>query len=223
MATYKNIVLFIPHSSNNLDKSLWRGDIDAALDRWTDWHTDKLFDSDDRRISKVIVPFSRFHCDAERLINDPLESIGQGIAYQNIEGCTRYLSDEDRQNIHNEYYAIHQELKDKAKPGSLIIDCHSFPCDLAPEVDICIGYNEDDSKPSDPVLDMVIDHFTEAGFRVGVNNPYSNSMRVTASIPTFMIEFNKALYLQRDGKTLCSDAYKKNFILKQLYKKLLED
>ena len=63
---------------------------------------------------------------------------------------------------------------------------------------------------------MVIDHFREAGFRVGVNDPYSNSMRVSASIPTLMIEFNKAIYLQADGKTLCSDAYKKNFILKQL-------
>ena len=223
MATYKNIVLFIPHSSNNLDKSLWSGDIDAAVDRWTDWHTDKLFDSDDARISKVVVPFSRFHCDAERLINDPMESIGQGIVYQNIEGCTRELSDAAKQNIYNQYYAIHQELENRAKPGSLIIDCHSFPSDLAPDIDICIGYNEDDSRPSDAVLDMVIDHFKDAGFRVGVNNPYSNSIRVNASIPAFMIEFNKALYLLEDGKTLCSDAYKKNFILKQLYNRLLKD
>ena len=165
MATYKNIVLFIPHSSNNLDKSLWSGDIDAAVDRWTDWHTDKLFDSDDSRISKVVVPFSRFHCDAERLINDPMESIGQGIVYHNIEGCTRELSDATKQNIYNQYYAIHQELENSAKPGSLIIDCHSFPSDLAPDIDICIGYNEDDSRPSDAVLDMVIDYFKEAGFR----------------------------------------------------------
>lgn len=223
MATYKNIVLFIPHSSDKLDKSLWSGNIDSAVDRWTDWHTNKLFDSDDRRISKVVVPFSRFHCDAERLINDPMESIGQGIVYLNIEGCTRELSDAARQIIFNEYHAIHQELEDKAKPGSLIIDCHSFPSYLAPDIDICIGYNEDDSKPSEAVLDMVIDHFREAGFRVGVNDPYSNSMRVSASIPTLMIEFNKAIYLQADGKTLCCDAYKKNFILKQLYQKLLED
>ena len=223
MATYKNIVLFIPHSSNNLDKSLWSGDIDAAVDRWTDWHTDKLFDSDDSRISKVVVPFSRFHCDAERLINDPMESIGQGIVYHNIEGCTRELSDATKQNIYNQYYAIHQELENSAKPGSLIIDCHSFPSDLAPDIDICIGYNEDDSRPSDAVLDMVIDYFKEAGFRVGVNSPYSNSMRVNASIPAFMIEFNKALYLLEDGKTLCSDAYKKNYILKQLYSRLLKD
>lgn len=220
---YKNIVLFIPHSSDFLDKSLWSGDIDAAVDRWTDWHTDKLFDSEDSRISKVVVPFSRFHCDAERLINDPMESMGQGIAYHNIEGCTRELSDAAKQNIYNQYYAIHQELENRAKPGSLIIDCHSFPSDLAPDIDICIGYNEDDSRPSDAVLDMVIDYFKEAGFRVGVNSPYSNSMRVNASIPTFMIEFNKALYLLEDGKTLCSDAYKKNFILKQLYSRLLKD
>ena len=99
MARFDRIVLFIPHSSDRLDKSSWSGDIDAAVNRWTDWHTDKIFYSDDERIKKLIVPFSRFYCDTERLIADPMESIGQGIAYTRIEGCTRELSEQQKEEI----------------------------------------------------------------------------------------------------------------------------
>ena len=64
METFKGLVLFIPHSSDNLDRSEWKGDIDAAVDRWTDWHTDVLFRSDDDRVKSVVFPYSRFYCDA---------------------------------------------------------------------------------------------------------------------------------------------------------------
>lgn len=140
-----------------------------------------------------------------------------------LKGGTRELSDSQINEIHQRYSEVHNELERLAKEGSLIIDCHSFPTDLAPDVDICIGFNEDDSTPPAEVLEIVINHFREAGYRVGVNHPYSNAMRVKASIPTFMIEFNKAIYLQDDGKTLSEDYHKKNSILKQLYVKLLED
>lgn len=221
METFKHIVLFIPHSSDKLDKSLWRGDIDRAVDRWTDWHTDKIFSSEDERVSPIVVPFSRFHCDAERLIEDPMESIGQGMAYRSIEGCTRELSDEAIKGINKEYAAVHEELERLAQHGSLIIDCHSFPCDLAPDIDICIGYNEDDSKPSKEILDVVVNHFRYAGFKVGVNEPYSNSMRVQDIIPTLMIEINKNIYLCEDGKTLKDDWREINRLINEVYLKLL--
>ena len=31
---------------------------------------------------------------------------------------------------------------------TLIVDCHSFPSDIAPDVDVCLGFNEDASRPS---------------------------------------------------------------------------
>ena len=220
--SYKNIVLFIPHSSDKLDKSSWSGNIDRAVDRWTDWHTDKIFNSDKERVKKLVVPFSRFYCDTERLINDPMESIGQGIAYTRIEGCTRELSEQQKEEIHNAYSEIHEQLEDLAESGSLIIDCHSFPGDLAPDTDICVGFNDDDSHPSDEIINIVVEHFKKAGFKVGINNPYSNAMRVKASIPTFMIEFNKNVYLQLDGKTLKGDWKYINTLIKSLYRKLLE-
>ena len=222
MARFDRIVLFIPHSSDRLDKSSWSGDIDAAVNRWTDWHTDKIFDSDDERIKKLIVPFSRFYCDTERLIADPMESIGQGIAYTRIEGCTRELSEQQKEEIHKAYSDIHEQLEALAESGSLIIDCHSFPSDLAPDTDICVGSNDDDSYPSDEIINIVVEHFKTAGFKVGVNDPYSNAMRVKASIPTFMIEFNKASYLASDEKTQGNDIENINEVLNELYRKLLK-
>ncbi len=223
METFKRIVLFIPHSSDNLDRSEWTGDIDAAIDRWTDWHTDKLFRSDDDRVKSVVFPYSRFYCDAERLIDDPMEKVGQGIAYRSIEGCERILTQQQLEDIHAKYNVIHDTLEEAAQPGCLIIDCHSFPADLDDEIDICIGFNEDATRPSDNILNLVAEHFASAGLKVGINTPYSNSMRVEKDIPTLMIEVNKRVYLQEDGKTPNGVFGKINRIISGLYTKLLND
>ena len=223
METFKRIVLFIPHSSDNLDRTQWAGDIDRAIDRWTDWHTDKLFRSDDDRVISVIFPYSRFYCDAERLIDDPMEKVGQGIAYRFIEGCERVLTDDLIADIYSKYDSIHASLEEAAQLGCLIIDCHSFPADLDYGIDICIGFNEDASKPDDDILNLVAEHFTNAGLRVGINAPYSNSMRVQKDIPTLMIEVNKGVYLQNDGKTPSDEFYKIKRLINSLYTRLLID
>ena len=223
METFKRIVLFIPHSSDNLDRTQWAGDIDRAIDRWTDWHTDKLFRSDDDRVTSVISPYSRFYCDAERLIDDPMEKVGQGIAYRFIEGCERVLTDDLIADIYSKYDSIHASLEEAAQLGSLIIDCHSFPSDLDDEIDICIGFNEDATRPSNNILNLVAEHFASAGLKVGMNTPYSNSMRVENDIPTLMIEVNKRVYLQKDGKTPNGEFGKINRIISGLYTKLLND
>ena len=223
MGLYNHIVLFIPHSSDMLDRSEWTGDIDAAVDRWTDWHTDVLFGSEDDRVKSVIFPYSRFYCDAERLIDDPMEKVGQGIAYRTIEGCERILTRQQLEEIHAKYESIHESLEKAAQPGCLIIDCHSFPADLSAETDICIGFNNDETRPDNNVLNLVVEHFASNGYRVGINTPYSNSMRVKADIPTMMIEVNKSVYLLDDGKTPNEDFCRINRIIRDLYSKLLND
>ena len=227
MQTFNRIVLFIPHSSDNLDRTQWTGDIDRAIERWTDWHTDKLFRSDDDRVTSVIFPYSRFYCDAERLIDDPMEKIGQGIAYRFIEGCERVLTDAQIAEIYSKYDSIHASLEDVAKPGSLIIDCHSFPADLAPETDICIGFNEDDTRPQQEIIDMIAGHFREAGHSVEINEPYSNSVCASmdlrkARTKTIMIEINKAVYLDADGITPGKDFDKLKLLIDELYGRLLK-
>ena len=83
MAKIERIVLHIPHASPVLPfgRSGWEGGIEAEIVRWTDWYTDWLFASSSRLdplIVSVAYPFSRFFCDAERLEEDPLETVGEG-------------------------------------------------------------------------------------------------------------------------------------------------
>ena len=81
MENSERIVLHIPHASPvfPFGVSGWEEGIAAEVERWTDWYTDWLFASSSRldgRIVSVHYPFSRFFCDAERLENDTLESVG---------------------------------------------------------------------------------------------------------------------------------------------------
>ena len=60
------------------------------------------------------------------------------------------------------------------------------------------------TKPSQEIIDMVASHFRSAGYTVGINNPYSNSVCASmdpnkARTKTIMIEVNKAVYLQPDA------------------------
>ena len=76
-----------------------------------------------------------------------------------------------------EWYRYRAEILDAASDDiTLIVDCHSFPSDLAPNVDICIGFNEDLSKPSNPIIDMVAETFRDAGYLVALNRPYANAL-----------------------------------------------
>lgn len=226
---FKKILLHIPHSSDRLPENCqWSGDVRKVLDRWTDWHTDTLFTSSREDVQSFVYQWSRLYCDIERLVDDPMEDIGQGIAYRTIDGCSRELSDADLQKVYESYHQARQAFYDIAKdPSTLIIDCHSFPSDLAPEVDICIGFNEDDTKPSQEIIDMVASHFRSAGYSVGINNPYSNSVCASmdpnkARTKTFMIEVNKAVYLQSDGITPGEKFSNLKTSLSELYDILLQ-
>ena len=68
------------------------------------------------------------------------------------------------------------------------------------DVDICIGFNEDKTRPSDEILTLVREHFIERGYRVSFNVPFSNSKTVEtpAMYTSIMIEINKALYMDED-------------------------
>jgi N-formylglutamate amidohydrolase len=225
---YNKIILHIPHSSDRLPEDcVWSGEIRKVLNRWTDWHTDTLFGSESPEVISFVFPWSRLYCDIERLYEDPMERIGQGIAYRSIDGCCRELSEEETRQILQTYAEAREAFYNMAnEPGTLIIDCHSFPADLAPETDICIGFNEDDTRPQQEVIDMIAGHFREAGYSVGINEPYSNSVCASmdpnkARTKTIMIEINKAVYLDADGITPGKDFDKLKSLIDELYGKLL--
>lgn len=224
----ERIILNIPHASSSFmfGKEKWGKGIEEHIKRWTDWHTDKLFAVYARdlvgKVVPVIYPYSRFFCDVERLEDDPLEAIGQGIVYTDFEGTKRDISDEEKARVMRSY-ALHKRMLkwELRSTRDLLIDCHSFPADLS-EVEVCIGFNADWSKPDDGFVKMVADHFENAGYTVGLNNPYSNAISpaVGFEYKSIMIELNKATYM--NGDTLDDDkAEDMQGVIRELYEKIL--
>ena len=215
---YQRIVLNEPHASVEglYDERLSFWNIDAnfvneAVLKWTDWHTDYLFHGYQREdIRTVRFPYSRFIVDAERLWDDPLEKQGQGILYKQFAGYQRNIP-EDEPLLLNLWHQHQQRLRDNLCEEALLLDCHSFPSD-AGEVDICIGYNEDWSKPEASTLDLVMNLFEDNGYTVGINNPYSNSE--TPECPfvyqSLMLEVNKNAYMEEGSLRLKQPVQRKS-------------
>lgn len=198
MSKYNKIVLNIPHSSIlSYDKG-WEGRccMFSVVKKWTDWHTNILFSSNNKNVIPVIYEYSRFYCDVERLIDDPLESNGNGIVYTEYEGFKRNVDDKLRLECMDSYYNYIRKLKREITKDSIVIDCHSFPADLS-DTDICIGFNEDESKPPQKVIDDIAEIFRSKGLKVSFNTPFSNSLTPEKEFDyhSIMIEVNKKLYM----------------------------
>lgn len=231
MKTFTDIILHIPHSSARFeanDLMKWKGDIESSIRRLTDWHTDKLFASTIAGVHTMVFDYNRFYCDVERLENDPMEEIGQGIVYRRFANCERCLTEDEVNKIYNIYSEWHHKLVDLCAMCDfpLIIDCHSFPTDMAEDVDICIGFNDDWSFPGKELIDEVAQLFRDAGYRVAFNMPYSNSMIPQydnlRNCKSMMIEVNKRVYLEADNITLSVGLQRINELLNKLYKILLQ-
>ncbi len=216
---YHNILLHIPHSSTIFpEESKTRfDDLDYEERLLIDYYTDELFipTQEDHRISSIVFPYCRLYCDVERLINDPLEKEGLGISY------SRWVDKDKYSQIHRSFSSIHSVFKLYAdfhteasmklletSGSKLVIDCHSFSshpnllCPTPPDIDICIGYNDDETVPNKVTIGNIVQYFRTKGYKVGINTPFSNSK--TFSVPneyySVMIEVNKRLYM--DEKTL---------------------
>ena len=217
---YKRIVINEPHASIEglYDEHLGFWDIDEeffndVVLKWTDWHTDYLFHGNRiDGVRTVRFPYSRFIVDAERLWDDPLEREGQGILYTRFGRYVRNIPDENRSNLLGLWHQHQAKLRKKLCPDALLLDCHSFPSELS-DVDICIGYNEDWSKPHRDVIECAVNLFEDHGYKVGVNEPYSNSE--TPDCPfqyqSMMLEVNKKAYMDEQSLRIRHDhKYKKN-------------
>ena len=100
-----------------------------------------------------------------------------------------------------------RRLRDSLCEGALLLDCHSFPSEMG-DIDICIGFNEDWSKPDKNTIEMVVCLFEENGYKVGINEPYSNSE--TPDCPfqyqSMMLEVNKKTYMEEETLHLKNNA-----------------
>jgi len=205
---YNRIVLNEPHASieglYDDELSFWNIDakfINDVVMRMTDWHTDFLFHGYlDERIKTVRFPYSRFIVDAERLWDDPMEAIGQGIVYRYFDNHVRMVPEATEKRLLRLWHWHQQRLKEALCEGALLLDCHSFPSVMG-DVDICIGYNEDWSKPAKDTLEFAANLFEENGYKVGFNEPFSNSE--TPDCPfryqSMMLEINKRVYMSEDS------------------------
>ena len=223
---YENIVLNIPHAgvrglgSIKCDNKV---NLLAEVRKWTDWYTDLIFIPEKNdRIKHIIADYSRFAVDVERLLDDPLKKKGQGIIYTKYNGQQRYVDEKEKTRLMAYYYDYMDRLKSMLSEHSLLIDCHSFPSDMS-DVDICIGYNEDWSKPTDFVIDLVVESFKQHGYKMGINAPFSNAIAPETGYTynSIMIELNKRVYLNEQTLDFNDNAPKLREQLASLYSLLL--
>ena len=213
---YEHLLLHIPHSSTSFpsDTHFTFEDLDQDEQLLIDYYTDELFapQTHTQDIIHAVFPYCRLYCDVERLTNDPLEKEGLGISYRRILHTsatpTLVRTFGNLSQAFHTYADFHAEVSKKLVDSALqhptlLIDCHSFSClpnllnSNPPDIDICIGYNDDETRPDPTVITTIVQHFKTLGYKVGINQPFSNSktFAVPVSYHTVMIEVNKRLYM----------------------------
>lgn len=228
MSKFEKIVLNIPHSSPFIPcESGWDNllELSKEIRKWTDWHTNILFNPNKELRGKVIpcaFEYSRFYVDVERLIDDPLEKIGQGIIYTDFNELHREINPLLKERLGYIYYNYISKIACFLTDNSLLIDCHSFPSELS-DIDICIGFNDDSSKPKNDDIEYIKNLFSDHGYKVGINNPYSNSLTPKKKIDykSIMIEVNKKCYMNENTLEINADYYKVGNLIQNMYRHFL--
>ena len=218
-APYSGIVCNIPHSGTKFPAGMaeWYAEqgvnLLACASLLTDHYTNRLFGAKLLRTTIVECPLNRICCDVERLIDDPLEARGLGIQYDlslitGLEIAPRPTK-ESMMKVYTEHHNQLKKAIEKSGRLPLLLDCHSFSerdnvlnpnAHENKDIDICIGYNEDATKPDNRTLYYVAKYFRKRGYRVAFNTPFSNSMTVDTNHPyhSMMIEVNKHCYMNED-------------------------
>jgi N-formylglutamate amidohydrolase len=202
------MILHIPHSSHILpnDKIV---EEHLSVFELTDWRTDDLFQSVGSE--RLVFPYTRLFCDVERLVNDPLESSGQGIMYRKgydgeIINMKKYgFSDEERmQHYHDHHNKLEALVMNQLSYNGkcVLVDCHSYSDRQARATntpDICIGSNLTTSKK---LIELVAYEFLSKRYTVGLNVPYGNSIlpnnKNIDGLESIMIEVHKRTYVDVD-------------------------
>ena len=185
----------------------------------TDWKTDEIFDV--QGIKQIVFPYSRLICDVERLPDEdePQFKNGRGFYYTHGYDGKQFktVSARAKSFIFNKIYTSHhdtlfRETKERLEKHNTctIIDCHSFndtPLGVNVEhpisPDICIGVDE--FHTSKITEDYFVRCFTNLGYSVAINNPYSGCIipmefyKKDKRVEGIMIEINKRLYMKPDG------------------------
>lgn len=205
------IILNIPHSSTSGifgELGRWPRNYDFVnncVNQLTDTYTDFIFSTNNENVKTFVFPLSRFVCDVERLVDDPMENIGQGIIYTHYKGYKRDELDEVVTNeLINCYFNYLRSIENEIENGTILIDCHSFTQSKDDDPDICIGFNDDWSYDSS-VVKIIADEFCNSGYSVRFNEPFSNSITPETEKQNYksvMIEVNKRVYMNTNTQKL---------------------
>ncbi len=205
------MILHIPHSSTAIPD--WAtGTVPAAeIALMTDWFTDRLFSHP--AALPLVFPWSRYVCDVERLLDDPMEKIGQGLLYTHLRDGTRFRTPQpdEKAGVLALYKRWHRRMRIEAGrlvslfPLTVVVDCHSFcaaQVDMEESAlqDVCIGINTDQDPQLDSLVTVIRDVFEQHGYSTAINHPYGGAIEPSADpgLLCVMIELNKRIYLGPD-------------------------
>ena len=173
---------------------------------------------------------SRLMCDVERFTGpeEEMEQYGMGFCYERAFDGTRIkiVTDEVKAQA-RKYYDEHHARMDwlcERHPRILLFDLHSFSEDTLPEhirkradriPDVCIG-TEQGYTPHE-LISRIERRLDEANLLHRINTPYSGTFvpgavlkrNSSCDLASVMLEFNKRLYLDENGK---ADEVKANLI-----------
>ena len=220
------VILHLPHDSTDIPERVRDQFIltDAELARelllMTDMHTGSLFEGAFVDGHVVRSPVSRLVLDVERFEDDHLEvmsSKGMGAIYT----CTshghplrRELSATEKNSLLADFYRPHHKCLTEATVKALkqfdkafILDAHSFPSKPLPyhfdqnvdRPDICIG--TDSFHTPAYLQDAFLSAFSQAGFHVRLNAPYSGALvpssfyQCDPRVSSIMVEVNRSIYM----------------------------
>lgn len=223
----QKVILHIPHASTAIPESegfVVNDDfLKKEILKLTDWYTDDLFHSD--RDEMIAATFSRIFCDPERFPDDAQEVMaaqGMGVLYEKSDcgQVIRNVAPELRERVLERYYAIHHRRLSEAVKSQLnifgkaiIIDCHSFPSrPLNRDLDKTMprpAFNIGTDPVHTPkyLEEAAVSFFTERGYDVGVNWPYSGSLvpmeyyGIEPNVQSIMLEINRSLYMDEPTGT----------------------
>ncbi len=237
------ILFHIPHDGHEFPKELMKG-ICIPEERFRfyhetmrDTHVFQMVPGAYRHEPFVIkFPVSRLLCDVERFIGseEVMEKYGMGFCYSHaydgkqIKNVTEAL----KRKVLKYYRKHHQKLNEMMCLSSqvFLIDLHSYSDEIVPVKfitskelpDICIGT---DSVYTPKYLEeSARSRFSNAGYSVAENYPYAGCMVPNIALKSksknllagIMIEVNKRVYLDQDGRVIEEEAGKIRQILKDL-------
>ena len=204
-----NIIIHIPHNNLRIPEEFVDDyvvpDLLAEAVKVADLMVSYLIPEKIYETNLMVFNYSRIFLDVERLPDDELEKEGRGKIYivASDGSLLRHLTQNKRERIERIYEEYHRtfrdlvtEVQERFNEDTLIIDLHSFTDANHTGIDICLGFNDTSSRKKASKMKRL---FEEAGFTVGMNYPYSNSIQPVDGVDSVMIEINKKLYLDEEG------------------------